>query len=334
MTRADDNPIVLLSSPEMSEIAKTVAASLGADDSRYSQLEVEYTTFANGEIVPRLPETVRSKDVYFFHSLHLPDPNTSFIKMLLTSNAVRLASARSLVLVILYIPYLRQDRKDRSRVPVSARVIADIIETNKTVKRIVTMDMHADQEEGFFSIPVDNMRGRGLHSDYFKKIFGDSISEVMAVAPDFGSAVRTRRFADLLGENVPVAILEKERSGGKVKTYELIGDDPKGKRVILYDDMIDSGGTIIAASHALMERGAKEIYVCATHGIFSASGGTTAEEKFSKAGVQVVVTDSIPRTPQYCEANKSWLTVLPTHELITKVLQQSDHSGGSVSKLF
>jgi ribose-phosphate pyrophosphokinase len=335
MATNGNNLIVLLSSEEMSGMAQKVAEELSLMDERYSHLDAEYKQFANGEIVAKIPETIRSKEVYFFHSLYHPDPNTSLVKMLLTNNAVALASVKSLVLVVPFMSYLRQDRKDQPRVSISARAIADIIEANRMVKRIITMDMHVEQEEGFFSIPVDNLRGRTLHAEYFKKTYGDKLSNFMVVAPDFGAAVRARRFAKMLGEDIPVGILEKERrSGAESITHSFIGEDPSGKDVILYDDMIDSGGTIILGIRALKERKVKQVHVCVTHGIFSATSDSTAEEKFSKEGVPVIITNTIPRSAEYCKKNSSWLTVLPIEELLVKVINQSEIQGGSVSTLF
>ncbi len=335
MANQRHRPVVILSSEEMSRIAKNVAKKMKTLSDRYTHLDVEYKSFANGEIAVHIPETIRSKEVYFFHSLYYPDVNTSIMKMLLTNNAIALAAPRSLVLVLLYIPYLRQDRKDQPRVPISARLIADIIEQNRAVKRVITMDMHADQEQGFFSIPVDNLRGGIMCAEYFKTKYGKKLSEFMVVAPDFGAAVRAERFAKRIGENVPVAILQKERKpGGLVETHALIGESPEGKQIILFDDMIDSGNTIIAAAKALRERGAKDIHICVTHGIFSPSGGTSAEQKFAEAKIHVVVTDTIPRSEEYQKKNASWLTMISTENLLANVLAQSDSYGGSVSKLF
>ncbi len=334
MAEYNGNRVTILSSEEMSGAAKSVTEKLRNIHDHYSHIAAEYKTFPNGEVSVRIPETVRSQEVYFFHSLFHPDPNTGIMKMLLTNNAVSLASAKSLVLVLLYMPYLRQDRKDRPRVPISARVLADLIETNKSVKRIITMDMHVEQEEGFFSIPVDNLRGAVLHAEYFREVLNNDFSNVMVVAPDFGAAVRARRFAKLLGEDVPVGILEKERVGkGGVITHNLIGEDPTGKDLILYDDMIDTGGTILTGAKALYERGANRVCICATHGIFSPTAESTAEEKFIEAQVPVVVTGSIPRSTDYLMKHASWLTVLPVEDLLAKVLHESDRHGGSVSSL-
>jgi ribose-phosphate pyrophosphokinase len=157
----------------------------------------------------------------------------------------------------------------------------------------------------------------------------------MVVAPDFGAAVRARRFAKLLGDEVPVGILEKERRQGQESVnHSFIGEDPKGKEVILYDDMIDSGGTIVLGIRALKERGVKQVHVCVTHGIFSATEDSTAEEKFANEGVPIIITNSIPRDDEYAKKNSSWLTILPIEELLVKVINQSEIQGGSVSTLF
>ena len=134
---------------------------------------------------------------------------------------------------------------------------------------------------------------------------------------------------------MPVGILEKERlAPGKLTTHEFIGESPKGKHIILYDDMIDTGGTIIAGVEALRKRGAKEVYIYATHGIFSPTSDSSAEEKFRNAGIPVVVTGSIPRASEYQKKHSSWLTILPIEDLLATVLKESDRYGGSVSALF
>jgi ribose-phosphate pyrophosphokinase len=329
------NPIIILSSDEMSDMSEYVASHLQGRTSEdcYAHVGLEYGRFPSGEISVRIPETIRSRSVYFFHSLFHPDPNTSLMKMILANNAVALASADSLVLVIPYIPYLRQDRKDQPRVPISAKVIAQLIETNTKVKRIITMDMHVDQAEGFFNIPVDNLRSKRLFADFYKKELAGDFSDFMVVAPDFGSAKRAGRFARDLGENVPVAILEKERkTGNTVVTHKLIGESPKGKHVAIYDDLIDTGNTTVASVKALRSLGAKQVDVCATHSVFSPTPESTAEEKFKQAGVRVIVTNTIPRLEAYLRQHASWLTVLPIDDLMVKVLAESE--GGSVSSLF
>lgn len=325
--------VTILTSQEISGAARNVIEKLRSLNYHYSYIEPEYKTFPNGEVAVHIQESVREKEVYFFHSLYHPDPNTSIIKMLLTLNAVSLASAKSIVLVLLYMPYMRQDRKDEPRVPISARVLADLIQTNRAVKRIVTMDLHVEQEEGFFSIPVDNLRGRVLHAEYFKNALGGDMTKVMVVAPDFGSAVRAKRFAKLLGEEVPVAILEKERKNGGIVTHNLLGGNPIGKDLIIYDDIIDTGETVLAAAKVLYGRGANRVCIAATHGIFSPTSESTAEEKFRKAQIPVVITGSIPRNAAYIQKNAYWLTVLPVEELLAKVIYESSRPGGSVSSL-
>lgn len=335
-TQPTEDSIVLLSSPGMHEMADRITKMLTSRDNRFMHCMADYNVFANGEIKPHIPETVRGKSVYFLHPMLHPDPNVAVMKLLLTTDALKRASASSISLVLPFIPYLRQDRKDEPRVPISARVLADMIETNHKVDRIITLDMHADQEQGFFSIPVDNLYGMVVHTAYFKRKYKDDFSSVIVAAPDFGGAVRARRFAARLGSEVPVLIIEKKRVGYKddgansAETMELIGPDVTGKDVIMYDDMIDTGGSIMAAGKTLLEKGAKSVCAVVTHGLFSAE----AEKRFKQADMQVVAVETIPRDAEYCNENESWLCFLSIDKLVAESIYESSLVGGSVSKMF
>ena len=188
----------------------------------------------------------------------------------------------------------------------------------------------ADQEQGFFSIPVDNINARVVHAEYFRKKFHNDFSTVVVVAPDFGGAVRARRFATRLGEHVPVSIIDKRRPGpNEVEVIGFVGEGVAGRDVILYDDMIDTGGTIRAAAGEIRRLGARSVCVCATHALFSAG----ADAEFKKAGFQVAVTPSIPRPEAYWEAHASWLECVSIDELLTSAIHQASLVGGSISEL-
>ena len=321
---------VLVSSPGMHSMAKIIVSLLNKQNNDFSHIKADYTNFANGEIKPKIPETVRGTHVFLLYALQEPDPNNAIISMLLTNDALTRASVTGITLVLPYIPYLRQDRKDEPRVPISARLIADMIEVNRSVQRVITLDMHTDQEQGFFSIPVDNINAMKVHAEYFSEKFKDDFSQLHVIAPDFGSAIRARRFANQLGSEVPISIIEKRRTGPNQTVVQgLIGPKPEDKIAIIYDDMIDTGNTTLNSIDFIYEEGAKAVYACATHGIFSEN----AEVNFRKTGRPVIVTNSVPRTTVYKEKNSAWLNIVSIEELLAKTIREASIVGGSMSKL-
>lgn len=325
----EPSPFAMVSSPLMHELAEEIIKRLYNMKMRMPHYCIDYTTFANGEHLPQIPQTIRGQHVFLLHALQHPDPNNAIMKMLLSCDAMRRASAAGITLVVPYIPYLRQDRKDKPRVPISARMIADLIESNKAVKQLITMDMHAEQEQGFFSIPVDNLTGVRLFSEHILERYSGNLENTMAIAADFGAAVRTRRLALALGE-IPVGIIEKRRTGpNQSEILSVIGDCVKYKRVIIYEDIIDTGGTILKVVGKLNEFGASEIVIYATHSIFSKQ----IESRFAAEMVSVVTTDSIPRQTGYYEEHKNWLTKISTAEYLSEAIFEATQLGGSISKL-
>ena len=191
------------------------------------------------------------------------------------------------------------------------------------------MDMRGEQEQGFFSVPVDNLTGTRLFSDYLRSRFGNDFKNTVAVAADFGAAVRTRRLAKALGE-IPVAIFEKRRPApNQAEIVSVIGASVAGARVVIYEDIIDSGHTIRGVVKALKNMGASEVVVYATHGIFS--GG--AEKDFAADNLMVASTDSIPRTADYY-AREKWLVRVPIDSYFSEAIYQATQVGGSISRLF
>jgi ribose-phosphate pyrophosphokinase len=333
MPISDDepSPYVAVSAPGMDTLAESVLAILRSKHGvTFPHLRMEFRRFANDEVLPRIPETVRRQHVFLFHPLQTPNPNEALIRLMLATDALRRASAAGITLVLPYICYLRQDRKDRPRVPISARAVADLIEMNKSVERIITFDMHADQAQGFFTIPVDNLRTVDLFADACRRRFSEQLNDVMVVAPDFGGVGRARAIALELG-NLPVAIIEKRRpEANKAEVVSVIGESISGKRVIIYDDMADTGGTVrMVVGELLTRHQARDVTVLVTHGIFS--GG--AEEKFADAGFPVICTNSIPRAPEWLEGQRSWLTLQPLDDLLADAVHQASIVGGSVSML-
>jgi len=324
------SPFVIVSTEGMHETAASVLKILAKKYRiQLPHYRVEYEPFANGEVLPHVPVTVRRQHVFLFHPMQLPSPNDAIVKLLLVNDMLMRASVAGITLVLPYIPYLRQDRKHKPRVPISARMLADIIESNRAVERIITVDMHADQEQGFFSIPVDNVQGMHVFVEQFLIQFKKTRENFVVVAPDFGGAVRARRFAKKLGD-APVAIFEKRRPRVNAsEVVSIVGEPIEGKTVIICDDMIDTGGTIRGVVSVLKERGAREVFVCATHGIFSGD----SLEHFARAQGPVMCSTSIPRSADFVKHTKSWLSMVPIDSLLADAVFQATRVGGSVSHL-
>ena len=283
----------------------------------------EIGKFRDGEIRVRINETVRGADVFIVQPTSNP-VNDNLMELLITIDAVKRASAGRINAVIPYYGYARQDRKAKARDPISAKLVADLI-TSAGADRVITMDLHCAQIQGFFDIPVDHLVGMPLLSKYYEQKFGIGAEDVVAVSPDLGSVTRTRAFAE--GLNIPIAIVDKRRPRPNVSEIMNIIGDFKDKRVILYDDMIDTAGTITNAANALKEKGAKEVYACCTHGVLS---GAAIERIQNSVIEELVVLDTVPLTGE---------------KLIPKIKQKSVakvfadaiyriHEGLPVSKIF
>ncbi len=330
MSAPDKCPFILISSPLMHELAEAIVEHIKSLGMQMPHCRIDYVKFANGEYMPKIPQPIRGQHVFFLHALQHPDPNVAIMKMLLTMDDMRRASVSGITLVTPYLPYLRQDRKDKPRVPISARVLADLIESNKSVTQLITLDMHADQEQGFFSIPVDNLTGVRLFADHIRARFKNDLSNIVAVAADFGAAVRTRRLALALSDTIPVAIFEKRRPApNQAEIVSVIGESVFGKKIVIYEDIVDTGHTLEGAGAALKKMGAAEVYIYATHGIFS----NGSENFFASHNAQINCTDSIPRNAEYYEQHKQWLTRVPIHTYLAKAIYQATQMGGSISKL-
>lgn len=331
--------IAILSSKPMSPIARHVTKWLASSHAlqieghTYEHIELDVKTFANGEILPRIPASVRSKRVYLFHSPQLPNPNAGLMELFLTINALKLAWVEDIVLVLPFIPYGRQDKKeDDERVPISARAIADMLTMSGKVRGIISMDFHVEQIPGFFSCPTQNLSARSIFAEYFQTRFAGDFSNVIVSSTDMGGGKKAQRFADKL--EVPVGTLLKARTkGALVENKGYIGPDLEGKSVILGDDILDTANSMITGIKTVRDRGAKEVLVYCSHGVFSPKGESTAESKLKEAGAEVVSLDTIPRDHDYRLANKDWLTVLSVADYLAKVVCENHRSGGSVSSL-
>lgn len=303
---------------------------------------IQYTRFASGEWYAKIPETVRNTHVVLFHAFQ-PDPTTSFMKLLIAANALQLASVASIRLMLPFMPYQRQDRKDEARVPITAKLVWNMIQTNPKITHVITMDMHSEQEQGFTDLPVDNFPANRIHVEHLLHAYAGELDNMLIVAPDAGSAVRVKRFAKRLlketGFEPSIGWLDKRRPAPNVaEIANYTGPDPRGKIVVLYDDMIDTGGTIIEAANFIAGLGAQEVVIIATHGIFSAKidargNFVTAEEKLSASGHHVIVTNTIPRSKEYQAQHGLWLTMLSIEDTIARVIYESFRRAGSVSEL-
>ena len=297
------------------EICKFIGTSLG---------EAEVKHFADGEACVSLYETVRGSDVFLINSTCKP-VNDSLMELLVMIDACKRASAGRVTAVIPYFGYARQDRKARSRDPISAKLVANMI-TAAGADRVLTMDLHASQIQGFFDIPVDNLLGNPVFVDYYAKKFGGNVENMVVVSPDAGSVARARTFAQKL--HMDLAIVDKRRQkANQCEVMNVIGD-VKGKDCILFDDMVDTAGSLCNAAKALVEvGGAKTVYACASHGVLS---GPAIERLNDGAIEELALLNTIPvEMGKGCDKIK-YLSVAPMFgEAIERIYQEI-----SIAKLF
>ncbi len=297
------------------ELAKDIAKSLKVP---LGDLMVSH--FSEGEIRIKINEDVRGRDIFLIQPT-CPPVNDNVVELLIILDAFRRASARRITAVLPYYGYARQDRKDQPRVPITAKLMANII-TEAGADRVLTMDLHAQQIQGFFDIPVDHLYAFPVIASYFRK---KKLKNLTVVSPDVGGIKMARAYAK--GLDADLAIVDKRRSGpNEVEAMNLIGE-VKGKTVLIPDDMIATGGSLVEAVNALVKFGAGEIYASCTHAILSGN----AVEKLEKSVLkEVVVTDTIPIPP---EKRIDKLTVLPVAPLFGEAIMRI-HNEESISSLF
>jgi ribose-phosphate pyrophosphokinase len=277
--------------------------------------------FSNENIFVKINDNVRGRDVFVIQPLCSP-VNRSIMELLIMIDALKRASATRITAVIPYYAYGRTDKKDQPRVPITARLIADCI-TVAGAHRVLTMDMHAGQIQGFFNIPVDELTAQILQARYFTEM---ELSDFTVVSADEGFAKKARKLADRL--NAPLAIVEKRRLGnnGMTEAMGIIGN-VQGRNALIVDDEIDTAGSLTQAVRVVHEEGARNIYCCATHAVFSGP----AIERLKAAPIrEIVITDSIPLTEQKQMEN---ITVLSVAELFAGAISRI-HDGRSVTELF
>ncbi|MBQ9734098.1 MAG: ribose-phosphate pyrophosphokinase [Clostridia bacterium] len=301
-------------------LSKSICQSLGKEI-----VKSEAKRFADGECSISVYEPVRGSDVFIVQSTCKP-VNDNLMEMLVMIDAMKRASAGRITAVIPYFGYARQDRKAKSRDPISAKLVANMI-TAAGADRVLTMDLHANQIQGFFDIPVDNLMGAPLFANYFISRFGKGNDDVMVVSPDVGSVARVRAFAHKL--EMKMAIVDKRREKANVSEVMNIIGDVEGKTVILLDDMIDTAGSLCGAAKALVEIGkAKEIYACASHGVLSGPAIQRIEESYIK---EVVLLDTIPYPENAPKCGK--IHYLPVGPVFAEAIERI-HTESSIATLF
>jgi ribose-phosphate pyrophosphokinase len=325
----------ILTLPEMHAIGDNVMAHLtDMGDERFDRIPMKYHVFANGEVMPEILESVRFKHVYVLASPTL-DCNNRFMQLYLTLGALRAASVKSVTVVAPNLGYSRQDRSNEKRTPVSALEIANLLTMNKCVERVITMDPHCAQIAGFYNAELDDLHAEPLFRAYIKEHWGTELDKLLIVSPDVGGLKRARNFARKLGPEVQVASMDKDRPAhNRAEVLNIFhSGELAGKKAVIMDDIIDTGGSIVAAVKALQERGVEVIAVMATHGLFSPHDGTRAEDRFRTAGIKVVTTNTVPREANYYHANQDWLTMIPIDHFLAQTIHVFSTDGMKFSDL-
>jgi ribose-phosphate pyrophosphokinase len=297
------------------KLAQSIVSKLGI---RLGDADVR--KFSDGEIFVRINESVRGRDVFLIQSTCAP-AEEHLIEMMIMVDALKRASANTITAIMPYFGYARQDRTNEPRVPITAKLVANLL-TKSGIDRVVTMNLHAGQIQGFFDIPVDNLYSSPVFDDYFRAngMFGD---EYVVVSPDAGGVARARAYSKMLGTTL--AIVDKRREKANVAEAMNVIGDVANKKVILIDDMIDTAGTLTQAAKACIEHGALEVYASAAHGVLS---GPAIERILESPLKKVLITDSVPFDKQVSKIEV--LTVAPLFaEAITRIYQKE-----SISSLF
>ncbi|MDO5707800.1 MAG: ribose-phosphate pyrophosphokinase [Andreesenia angusta] len=297
------------------DLAKEICKELGKDLG-----ELSASKFSDGETTVDLKETVRGRDIFVIQPT-CPPTNDNLMELLIIIDALRRASAGRINAVIPYYGYARQDRKAKAREPITAKLVANLI-TKAGADRVISMDLHAAQLQGYFDIPVDHLLGGPILADYFKNM---SKEDTVVVSPDLGGVQRVRKFATIL--DLPIAIIEKRRpKANESEVMNIIGDI-EGKDAILVDDMIDTAGSITKAAEVLKEMGAKRVFACCTHAVLSGPAIERIEESPLE---KVLVTNTIPLTE---EKKLDKIEVVSVAGMFAEAIRRI-YDNESVSKLF
>lgn len=300
------------------DLARAVCRYLGVPLGK-----TEIVKFTNENIFPKITQNVREHDVFVIQPLY-PNVSDAILELLIMTDALKRASASRITAVIPYFSYGRSDKKDQPRVPITARLIADMIQT-AGANRVLTLDLHAGQVQGFFNVPVDELTAMNLICDYIR---GVEIPDPVVVACDLGFAKRARNYANVLGPSVPVAVVEKRRLGNDSRSESLsVIGDVRGKTAIVIDDEIDTAGSITNAAEIVIREGARDVYAACTHALLTGP----AVERLRTAPIrELIVTDTVYRGPEKQLSNMTTLSVsLLLGEAISRI-----HTGESVGALF
>ncbi|MCM3728252.1 ribose-phosphate diphosphokinase [Neobacillus cucumis] len=297
------------------ELANEMAKLLGCELGKSSS-----TQFSDGEIQVNIEESVRGNDVFLVQSTSQPI-NDNIMELLVMVDALKRASAGMINVVIPYYGYARQDRTARPREPITAKLVARLLETAGTT-RVLTMDLHAPQVQGFFDIPVDHLIANPILGNYFEK---KGLEDVVVVAPHNGAVIRARKLASIL--DAPIALIDRrQEESGESEIMNVIGNI-EGKNAIIVDDLINTGGTITLAANALVERGAETVYACCTHPVFSAD----AISKIKSSPIKELVVTNTIQMPEEQRIDK--ITTLSVAPLLAEAVERI-HNEKAVSPLF
>ncbi|MBN2311942.1 MAG: ribose-phosphate pyrophosphokinase [Candidatus Hydrogenedentes bacterium] len=285
------------------------------------QGEARVTRFSNGEVRVQIGENIRGSDVFLINSTS-PPVNDHLVELLILVDAAKRASAQRVTAVLPHFGYARQDRKDRPRVPITAKLVSNLL-VAAGVDRVLTLDLHCGQIQGFFDIPLDHLSGDVV---FVNHILSRGFDNLVVVSPDTGSVGRVREFAGRL--DVPLAIVDKRRPKANVAEVMNVIGDVNGRRALIFDDMIDTAGTLVKAAQALKDRGAVEVAACATHALFS---GTAVQRINDSVLTEVLVTDSIALSAEAAACDR--IRVLSIAPLVGEAIRRI-HEEESVSSLF
>lgn len=297
--------------PLAEEIANHIGVALG---------KCTVSTFSDGETQINIEESVRGRDVYVIQSTSEP-VNDNIMELLILIDALKRASAATINIVIPYYGYARQDRKARSREPITSKLVANLLETTGAT-RVVTLDLHAPQIQGFFDVPIDHLQGVPLLADYIEQ---KNLQDIVVVSPDHGGVIRARRMADRL--KAPIGIIDKRRPKPNVAEVMNIIGDIEGRTAVIVDDIIDTAGTIQLAADALIEKGAREVYACATHPVLSGP----AIERIENSQIKELVVSNTIQLPKEKQIDK--ITQLSVAKIMGDAIIRI-HKDKSISSLF
>ena len=316
MVKYGDPSLKVLTLNSNRRLSEEIAEKIGIELSKSS-----VTRFSDGEVQINIEESIRGCDTFVIQSTSAP-ANEHLMELLIMIDALKRASAKTINVVMPYYGYARQDRKARAREPITAKLVANLLETAGAT-RVISLDLHATQIQGFFDIPVDQLVAVPLLSDYFKEKLNDE--DIVIVSPDHGGVIRARKMADRL--KAPIAIIDKRRPKPNVAEVMNIVGNIEGKTCIIIDDIIDTAGTITLAANALVEHGAKEVYACCSHPVLS---GPAIERIDNSKIKELVVTNTIPLSEDKLIPKVKQLSVA---SLIGKAIIHV-HEERSVSQLF